>query len=236
MQFADSSESVAPDGGSTCLFESPHWFSSFASERAGMPVRRLALTFAAAGGLAAIAPAGAAQADPRNLRPDVRWSSALRPHSRDLLRDVANTVETFVRLCFPPIGWGLRRPQTTWSSPAGGAQPRHCHRRPARAGSWDAGEPGSPDLPTRVLRPRLRGTLCGLPARAAGGRSLAGSAGAPVAELLGDYDHRRPRVDSELAQNVLLAALDRLERDHQLGSDLPRGGAGGHQVEHLLFA
>jgi hypothetical protein len=91
----------------------------------------------------------------------------------------------------------------------------------------------------RAIQPTQR-RLLEDPARAASpggpGALLAGSAGAPVAELPGDHDRRRPRVDSELVRDVLLAALDGLERDHEFGSDLPREGAGGHQVEHLPFA
>lgn len=48
------------------------------------------------------------------------------------------------------------------------------------------------------------------------GGSLASSAGAPAAELPGDYDRRRPRADSEPAQDVLLVPLSGLERDQQL--------------------
>ena len=62
-------------------------------------MRRFALTLAAVAGLAAIAPAGAAQADPPQPPPGCAVVIGTPAASTGSAQGLANQVETFTRLC-----------------------------------------------------------------------------------------------------------------------------------------
>jgi hypothetical protein len=64
-------------------------------------VRRFALTLAAAAGLAAIAPAGAAQADPPQPPPGCAVVIGTPAATTGSAQGLANKFETFNRLCVP---------------------------------------------------------------------------------------------------------------------------------------
>ena len=64
-------------------------------------MRRFALTLAAAAGLAAIAPAGAAQADPPQPPPGCAVVIGTPAATTGSAQGLANKVETFDRLCVP---------------------------------------------------------------------------------------------------------------------------------------
>ncbi len=64
-------------------------------------MRRSALTLAAAAGLAAIAPAGAAQADPPQPPPGCAVVIGTPAATTGSAQGFANKVETFTRLCVP---------------------------------------------------------------------------------------------------------------------------------------
>jgi hypothetical protein len=66
-----------------------------------MPVRRFALTLAAVAGLAAIAPAGAAQADPPQPPPGCAVVIGTPAASTGSAQGMANKEATFTRLCVP---------------------------------------------------------------------------------------------------------------------------------------